>query len=92
MEQAPSECALQASFVKKGPLIRGVLCIHTANGTELKAVVAGTSFVSVTNRLFGKMALKLHEWKRKRLLMPEESIYENSVVSGGTIASTAAHH
>jgi hypothetical protein len=72
MEQSPSECSMMASFLKKGPLIRGVISIHAANGNELKAVVAGTSLRGVTNRLFGKMAVKLYEWKRTRFL-PEEA-------------------
>jgi|GEM_PF-3597853 len=83
MDQSPSECAMLASFLKKGPLIRGVISIHSADGNELKAVVAGTSLMSVTNRLFGKMALKLHEWRRDRFLQEEhqdEVAVDNSAV------------
>lgn len=73
MDQSPSECAMTASFLKKGPLIRGVISIHSANGSELKAVVAGTSLRAVTNRLFGKMALKLYEWKKTRFVVDEST-------------------
>jgi hypothetical protein len=81
MDQSPSECALLASFLKKGPLIRGVISIHSADGNELKAVVAGTNLMAVTNRLFGKMALKLHEWKRDRFLQADGASEEEVAIA-----------
>lgn len=96
LDQSPSESALLASFFKKGPLIRGIISIHSADGNELRAVVAGTNLMAVTNRLFGKMALKIHEWKRGRFLQSEGphqqiEIEEEDIVVIGKDMETAHH-